>query len=211
MILYISSKQFGNQIDFLKNWIMKNNNRILLIANALDAKDEIKITNNIENDKKILKEIGFEVTVVDLKDYFNNQERLLKDFALYNAFCVIGGNVFILRQAMKLSGFDNYLKKISKKDNYLYIGYSAGSCVLGSELRIFNKVDDPISFYLKDNVIYEGLGLINYTVIPHYKSDYHKVHLIDDLVKRCINEEIKFKTLKDGEVIIENIEKGNEV
>ena len=123
MILYISSKQFGCQTDFLKNWITKNNNRVLLIANALDAKDEMKIKNNIENDKKILNEIGFEVTVVDLKDYFNEQEKLLKDFALYNAYCVIGGNVFILRQAMKLSGFDNYLKSISKKDNYLYIGY----------------------------------------------------------------------------------------
>jgi dipeptidase E len=211
MILYISSKQFGCKTDFLKNWITKNNNRILLIANALDAKDEMKIKNNIENDKKILNEIGFEVSVVDLKDYFNEQEKLLKDFALYNAYCVIGGNVFILRQAMKLSGFDNYLKSISKKDNYLYIGYSAGGCVLCNELQIFDKVDEPISFYLKDNVVYEGLGFIDYTFIPHYKSDYHKVHLIDDLVNRCIKEDIKFKALKDGEVIIEYVGKDNEV
>lgn len=121
MILYISSKQFGSKTDFLKNWINNNNNRILLIANALDAKDKIKIENNIENDKKILNEIGFEVTVVDLKDYFNNQEKLVKDFSKYNAYCVIGGNVFVLRQAMKLSGFDEYLKSISNDNNYLYI------------------------------------------------------------------------------------------
>ena len=121
MILYISSKKFGSKTDFLKNWINNNNNRILLIANALDAKDKIKIENNIENDKKILNEIGFEVTVVDLKDYFNNQEKLVKDFSKYNAYCVIGGNVFVLRQAMKLSGFDEYLKSISNDNNYLYI------------------------------------------------------------------------------------------
>lgn len=121
MILYISSKQFGAKTDFLKNWINNNNNRILLIANALDAKDKIKIENNIENDKKILNEIGFDVTVVDLKQYFNNQEKLVKDFSKYNAYCVIGGNVFVLRQAMKLSGFDEYLKSISNDNNYLYI------------------------------------------------------------------------------------------
>ena len=121
MILYISSKQFGAKTDFLKNWINNNNNRILLIANALDAKDKIKIENNIENDKKILNEIGFEVTVVDLKDYFNNQEKLFKDFSEYTVYCVIGGNVFVLRQAMKLSGFDEYLKSIANNDNYLYI------------------------------------------------------------------------------------------
>ena len=51
MILYISSKKFGSKTDFLKNWINNNNNRILLIANALDAKDKIKIENNIENYK----------------------------------------------------------------------------------------------------------------------------------------------------------------
>ena len=121
MILYISSKKFGSKTDFLKNWINNNNNRILLIANALDAKDKIKIEINIENDKKILNVIGFEVTVVDLKDYFNNQEKLVKDFSKYNAYCVIGGNVFVLRQAMKLSGFDEYLKSISNDNNYLYI------------------------------------------------------------------------------------------
>ena len=121
MILYISSKKFGSKTDFLKNWINNNNNRILLIANALDAKDKIKIENNIEKDKKILNEIGFDVTVVDLKQYFNNQEKLVKDFSKYNAYCVIGGNVFVLRQAMKLSGFDEYLKSISNDNNYLYI------------------------------------------------------------------------------------------
>ena len=121
MILYISSKQFGTETDFLKNWIKKNDNRILLIANALDAKDKIKIEKNVENDKKILNQIGFDVTVVDLKQYFNNQEKLVKDFSKYNAYCVIGGNVFVLRQAMKLSGFDEYLKSILNNDNYLYI------------------------------------------------------------------------------------------
>ena len=88
----------------------------------------------------------------------------------------------------------------------IYIsGYSAGSCVLGNKLEVFDKVDEPISFYQKDSIIYEGLGLIDYTVIPHYKSDYHKAYLIEELVNECIRKERRFKALKDGEVIIEYI------
>ena len=39
-------------------------------------------------------------------------------------------------------------------------------------------------------------------IIPHYKSNYHKVHLIDEIVQVCEKENIKFKAVKDGEVII---------
>lgn len=88
----------------------------------------------------------------------------------------------------------------------IYIsGYSAGSCVLGNKLEVFDKVDEPISFYQKDSIIYEGLGFIDYTFIPRYKSDYHKAYLIEELVNICIEKGIKNKTLKDGKVIIEYI------
>lgn len=118
----------------------------------------------------------------------------------------MGGNVFVLRQAMKYSGFDIFLKEISNNDNYLYIGYSAGSCVLSQKLDIFKYVDDSINFYNKDEVIYDGINLINYVFIPHYKSDYHKSYLIDEIVEKCKKENIKYKAFSDGEVIIENQE-----
>lgn len=134
MIFYLSSFKFGNQIEMLKEWIKKYNNKILLIINALDAKDEFKIKKNIEEDTKILTEIGFDVKLVDLKEYFNRKESLKKYFDQYNAICVMGGNVFILRQAMNLSGLDEFLKEKLSNDEFLYIGYSAGSCVLSPSL-----------------------------------------------------------------------------
>ena len=30
----------------------------------------------------------------------------------------------------------------------------------------------------------EGLDFIDYIFIPHYKSDYHKVHLIEKIVEK---------------------------
>lgn len=205
MILYLSSQKFGDNYSFLKEWISKNSNKILLIANALDYKDKCILSSIVEEDKQILSHIGFDVTIVDLKDYFEKHEELKKICRKFNNICVIGGNVFILREAMKYSGFDKYLKEISKKDNYLYIGYSAGGCVLSQNLDIYKKVDEPVDFYNKGKIIYDGIELIDYQFIPHYKSNYYKAYLIDKIVDTCKKENIKYKALKDGEFVIEKI------
>lgn len=39
MLLYLSSQKFGNKINLLKNWIKEHDNKILLVFNAMDAKD----------------------------------------------------------------------------------------------------------------------------------------------------------------------------
>ena len=118
----------------------------------------------------------------------------------------MGGNVFVLRQAMKYSGFDTILEEKKNNGNCLYIGYSSGCCVLPKDIAIYKDVDEPINFYNQGKIIYEGIGLIDYIFIPHYKSNYHKVHLIDKLVDLCEKNEIVHKVLTDGEVIVENIE-----
>lgn len=205
MLLYLSSQKFGRDVTVLKNWIEKHNNKILLIFNALDAKGQEKINNNIEEDTNLLKEIGFNVKLVDLKEYFGNYKKLKKDLVQYNACCIMGGNVFVLRQAMKYSGFDIFLNEVSENKDFLYIGYSAGSSILSNDLKVFDVVDEPIKFYDKNEIIYNGINLINYIFIPHYKSNYHKVKLIDDVVEKCKNQSIKFVAVKDGEVIIEEI------
>ena len=179
MKLYLSSKGLGNNVSFLKEWISNHNNKVLLIINALDSKDEVKRNNSIMSNVEELEQLGFEIDILDLKKYFDNQDELYRLCKNYNIFYVVGGNVFVLREAMKYSGFDNYLTSIKNDDNVLYIGYSAGSIVLSPNIGLFNKVDDPINIYGKDEIINEGLGFINYLFITHYKSDYHKSYLID--------------------------------
>ena len=204
MILYLSSQKFGDKYDYLKRWISNHNNKILLIFNALDAKGQDKIDNNVKEDITLLEQIGFEVTVIDLKEYFDKNEELRKLCRKYNSFCVMGGNVFVLRQAMKYSGFDCFLEDIKNDDNYLYIGYSAGSSVLSKIIDVLKLADDPIDFYNKGEIIYDGIGFIDYVFIPHYKSNYHKAHLIDEIVNTCEKDNIKYKAFTDGNVIIEN-------
>lgn len=204
MILYLSSNKLGNKTDFLKDWIENNSKKIVLITNARDA----KIQNNEEKEKlnkniEMLKEIGFEVNILDLKEYFGNNELLNKELKKYNSFCVIGGNVFVLRQAMKLSGFDQFLINNQHNNKLLYIGYSAGSCVLTKNLDGFQLVDEPINPYNDENVIYEGVGLLDYCIVPHYKSNHKESALIDNVVQYMEERKIKYKALSDGDVIIQ--------
>lgn len=205
MLCYLSSQQFGNEITILQNWIQTHDNKILLIFNALDAKGEEKILFNTKEDKKLLEKIGFDVTVMNLRDYFGKPKKLENEFLNYPAYCVMGGNVFVLRQAMKYSGFDTFLKQISSNPNYLYIGYSAGSCVLSNDLKELAIADEPLSFYEGTEVFYDGIGLIPYLFIPHYQSCYHKSYLIDQVVETCKKKNIKFQAVKDGEVIVEEL------
>ncbi len=203
MKLYLSSYKLGNDTSYLKDWIKENDNKILMISNSRDY----KVFDEEEKDKlkynvKILEDVGFKVTLLDLRNYFYDNEKLVDDIKNYNAIYVRGGNVFVLRKAMGLSGFDKYLIDNRENDNILYIGESAGTCVLGKTLRGLDILDEPVNVYNNDLVTYEGIGLLDFTPVPHYKSEYVGVKMVDDTVKYMEKNNIKYKTIKDGEVII---------
>lgn len=203
MKLYLSSYKLGNDTSYLKEWLKENDNKILMISNSKDYKpfdDEEK--EKLEYNVKLLEEVGFNVTLLDLRKYFNDNEKLLEDIKEYKAFFVRGGNVFVLRKAMNLSGFDKYLINNRENDNILYIGESAGTCVLGKTLNGLDILDGPINVYNRDSVMYEGVGLLDFTIVPHYKSEYIGIKIVDDTVEYMEKHNIKYKTIKDGEVII---------
>ncbi len=208
MKLYLSSYKVGNKAEELKKWIVEHNNKICLIPNSRDIYPEgERKTEGIQKDVKELEDLGFEVTVISLKDYFNNKEELYERLEKFSAFYVIGGNTFALRQAMFLSGFDKFLKSIENNPNYLYAGYSAGICVLAKDMHGLDVCDDPNINPYGIETIWEGLGYFDYIFLPHYKSNHKETKLIDDSVEFCIKNNIKFKTLHDGDVILEDTSK----
>lgn len=207
MKLYLSSYKLGNKTEVLKKWIEKNGSKIVIIANSRDCiADTEEKEESIKRNIRDLQDIGFEVTRIDLRDYFNNNEKLKGDLSGFHAFYVIGGNTYTLRLAMKYSGFDDYIKKLSNKEEYLYAGYSAGICVLSPTLMGLDIVDEPVNPYNNEPVLYDGVGLLDYTPVPHYKSDHPESKLVDKVVKLFDENELSYKTLRDAEVIIENIE-----
>jgi dipeptidase E len=194
----------GNEVKKLKS-ILPRNKKTALIMNAIDfSKDlERRKRGELENIKE-LTEVGLNVEVLDLRDYFHRREKLRKKMNEFGVFWVRGGNTFVLRQAMKLSGFDVILKDMSKRKDILYGGYSAGICVLSPTLKSIEIMDDPRArpYGKKSKVIWEGLGIVDYAIVPHYKSNHPESKLAGKAVEYLIENKVPFKALRDGEVII---------
>ena len=151
--------------------------------------------------------IGFDVELLDLTSFFKTPEMLENKLSQLNGVWVSGGNTFVLRQAMKLSKFDEIIHStLVHRHDFLYGGYSAGCCVLSSTLDHLQIVDKPDDFPYPNisETIWEGLDIIDFAFLPHYDSDHHESKLIDQEIKYCIDNKIIFLALRDGEVIIED-------
>jgi len=204
MKYYLSSFKIGNQVDKLKK-LVPNNKKFAYISNALDFSTDLeRRTESEKSDINDLENLDFIVEPVDLRKYFNEPEKLKNKIKEFGTIWVRGGNVFVLRQAMKLSGFDNLLKDLGKTDDILYGGYSAGICVLAPNLKGLELVDDATQKPYKDQseVIWEGLNILNYAIAPHYKSNHPESEDINKVVNYYIKNKILFKALLDGEVIV---------
>src|SRR3989344_834653 len=139
MRFYLSSYKLGNEHEKLLV-LFSNNKSVGYIPNALDftQADPQRRKEHIEKDMASLREIGLAPALLDLKDYFGNQEALKNEIQALGGLWISGGNVFVLRQAMKLCGLDNILIKGETPDTFVYAGYSAAGCVLSLSLKDYS-------------------------------------------------------------------------
>lgn len=203
MKFYLSSYKIGNDVDKLKNLIPENK-KTAYIPNALDFSSDIERRKQSEiTDIDQLKSLGLDVEILDLREYFDKQIELEKKILEFGVIWVRGGNLFVLRQAMKISGFDNVLKNILK-NNILYGGFSAGICILAPTLRGMDLIDDSNvkPYKNQQEIIWDGLDILDYSIIPHYHSDHPESESANKAVEYMIENKLLFKALKDGEVII---------
>ncbi len=205
MKFYLSSFKLGNLSDELIK-LMPDNKKIGYIPNAGDyTNTNLEKRNSWEkSDMQSLRDLGLTVEYLNLMEYFGNINDLRNKINELGGVFIRGGNTFILRQAMKLSGFDIIFSELLKKDNFLYSGYSAGICVLAPDLKALQIVDDPTDnpYEELEETIWEGLGFLEFIVLPHYNSNHPESADIDKEVQYCKKNNIPFKTLRDGEVII---------
>jgi len=205
MKFYLSSFTLGDKSNDLIR-LMPENKNIAYIPNACDYTNVDWNSRNEWEDKEIksLEALGLEVKYLDLKIFFGKIDSLREKLDEFGGVFIRGGNTFILRQAMFLSGFDIIFKELLKKKDFVYSGYSAGICVLAPDFKALQNVDDPKDkpYEEMQDTIWEGLNCLDYIILPHYKSDHPESADIDKEVEYCKKNNIPFKTLRDGEVIV---------
>ncbi|MDO8505799.1 MAG: Type 1 glutamine amidotransferase-like domain-containing protein [bacterium] len=203
MKFYLSSYELGNETEKLIGLVPKG--KIGYIPNARDfsGADLERKDRRTNNDIDSLRELGLEVTLVDLRDYFSKHDELKNKLEELGAIFISGGNVFVLRQAMKLSGLDQILKELRDQSNFLYAGYSAAGCVLAPNLKAYEIVDKLDTPYAEQKeIIWDGLGFVDFTLMPHWNSDNPESADIEKEITYCKQNNIPYKAIRDGEVII---------
>lgn len=203
MKLYLSSYRLGNNPEKLVELFSKNR-KVAVIANAMDFVDEVQREEKAKQSIMEMKNLGLFPREIDLRDYFGKQKELYKKLNNYGAVYVRGGNTFVLRRAMAQSSFDKWIKNKKRDPNFVYAGYSAGICLLSPTLHGLELVDDPntVPQEYSPGIIWDGLGIIEYSIAPHYKSNHPESGNVDREVEYFIKHKIPFKTLRDGEIIV---------
>ena len=202
--LYLSSYRLGKESHRLVP-VAERNNHAVIIPNALDAFDvPDQRDETLSRESRDLEQLGFSVEILDLREYFGKQVVLKDKLRDVGFVWTVGGNVFVLRAAMQESGLDAILIFNMREQHFVYGGYSAGACVTGPTLRGLELVDDckakPEGYPKK--TIWEGIGLIDYCIAPHYQSDHPESELIEKTVRYFNKHDIPYKALRDGEVVV---------
>ncbi len=172
--------------------------RLALIENAADTYVEEKKGWMYENRDAITSH-GFQVELIDLKEYTNKKEQLLAELEKADAIWLGGGNTYYLRWILRETGADEMIKRLVS-DGKIYGGGSAGAIVGGPTLKYFEPVDDPAK---APEVIYDGLVLTDIAVVPHWDNVKYGEDMAE-IERNLQNAGFKTEHITDDQAVIVN-------
>lgn len=206
MRLYLSSYQVGDRAGSLLA-LLGNGKRAALIENALDLySEEAREMHRREvyDPAAELNGLGIASTRLDLRRYFGKPEALAAELANYDLVWVVGGNTFVLRRAMKASGFDDVITGMLDNDEIVYGGFGAGAVVAAPGLRGIELFDDTgeVPHGYDPETVWDGLGLIDHAIVPHYRSPHPETAAAERAARHLSGQGLRYRALRDGEVIV---------
>jgi dipeptidase E len=140
---YLSSFGLGDHPEHLAQLCRSAGASAAVIANAIDAVAASERAARVEAELVGLRRLGFTATELDLTTHFTSPGELGEALRRHQLIWVRGGNVFVLREAMRRSGADLAIVEALAHDEIVYAGYSAGPCVLGPSIEVFEAAGTP--------------------------------------------------------------------
>ena len=203
MRLFLSSYRLGDHPERLTA-LLRTGRPAAVVANAVDELPARARAGCVVSEVRSLAELGLTAEEIDLRAYFGAPERLAADLGLFELIWVRGGNTFVLRSALALSGGDDVLTGLLRRDAVVWGGYSAGACVLAPGLHGLDLVDDPgaVRACYGTPPRWDGLGLVDHAIVPHYGSEYLGGPAMERLAARYRDEGVPHRTLRDGETLV---------
>jgi dipeptidase E len=205
--LYLSSFLMGDHPEHLRTLVGEDDRGAVVIANALDHVPAEARDSRVKRELAALADLGFGAVELDLRNYFGQQQWLRHDLGEVSMAWLTGGNVFMLRYALSRSGADEAFHDLLAADALVYAGYSAGPCVLARSLRGLDVVDDAdaVTRIYGAEPMWDGLGLLNEALVPHYRSPEHpESAAMEVIVARYRAEGVAYRTLHDGQALVIN-------
>lgn len=207
MKLYLSSYMLGDHGERLLAMAGGRGARVAVITNALDfipLEAQLEYTRTQFDPVAYFAEHGLDPSLLDLRFYFGRSAALREVLRRHRVVWALGGNAFLLRRAMRESGFDEIVHDLLS-DGLVYAGWSAGACVAGDSLRAIGLMDDPdvtAPGYGPGEPVWDGLGLVPFTIVPHHASDHPETTAAASAVAWAMERGIAHRALRDGDVLV---------
>lgn len=207
--LYLSSFQVGGDGELLR-WPAGDpgagrRGRCGIVYNALDSSEGARERHGAAQ-VDAMSALGYDCEELDLRECFGagGEVRLAARLRELDLLWITGGNAYVLARAMDLSGFGAALAGPLRAGTLTYAGYSAAACVAGPDLRGIDLMDEPDA--LPDG--YDpasrplGLGLVDYRIVPHWRSDHHEAELAGVAAAWLEREGLAHRCISDGDVVV---------
>jgi dipeptidase E len=200
--MYLSSFDVGARPEHLVR-LVGGEMRAAIIVNALDHREPARV-QWLESQATKLRTLGFTVQELDLRQFFGLADRIGETLEQFDAVWVNGGNAFILRRAMKQSGFDVAIADLLERDRIVYSGFSAAAVIASSTLRALDRVSDPeeVPPGYDPTVVWDGLGILPFSLVVHFQSDHPESASVGEEVKFYERHQMPYQTLRDGEAFL---------
>lgn len=183
---FINSSPRSKEIDELFKKIA-NGKKVLILGNATlggsNASQREPVKTNFEK-------VGArQVDIVDIN--IDNQRCILE----YEVIYVIGGDPRYLLDLVATTNVKDILKQFLKSGG-IYIGESAGSIILGNNLKwVWEVKRGTKPKYDIEPESYEGLGFTNYNIFPHWNATKEETKI------KALEHDEKITPLNDGQFI----------